>query len=121
MERSQACKWHLLPEEHKGRDKLIQQKKERERSYLTRWRAQMEGQVRIQKASKQGREDSQSGECRETSQNAERKQASKQYSQTGEHRGRDKSGHGKQQVNKGNPPTGGGREWGQVRRQKESE
>ena len=101
-QKKRPSKRHSLSGNGRGRDKSGHGKKVTEQGVLTGWRRQREGQVRTQKQSDQARgthelETAEGG----TSQDMERKQLSKGHSQTGDGRGRDKSGHRKKPLRKG--------------------
>ena len=101
-ERKQPRKGHSLPGDHRRRDLSGHRKKVTKQGTLTSWRRQREGLVRTQKESKQARgthflETTKGGPC----QDMETKQLSKGHSLSGDHRGRDLSGHGKKVTKQG--------------------
>jgi len=119
-ERKQPSKAHSLPGDSRGRDKLGHRKKVTKQGALTSWRWQSEGQVRTRKESDQARhthflETAEGG----TSQDTETKQPSKVHSQTGDGRGRDKSGHGNKATKQGALTDWRRQREGQVRTRKE--
>src|SRR6267142_2753079 len=105
-------KRHSQAGEHRDTDKSGHGKNQSEQGALTNWRAQMDGQVRAQKKSKQTRgthflrskdgwtsKESKQGALTnwstdgQTSQDTERNQASEGHLLSREHRQTDKSGH----------------------------
>ena len=121
-ERKQLSKAHSQTGGSRGRDKSGQGKKVTKQGTLTDWRQQREGPVRTWKQSNQARcthklEMGEGG----TSQNTERKQLSKARSQTGDGRGREKSGHGKKVTKQGALTSWRRQRKGQVRTRIESD
>ena len=120
-ERKQLSKAHSLPGDGRERDKSGQGKKVTKQGTLTNWRWQREGQVRTRKENDQARhahrlEMAEGG----TSQGKKRKQPSKEHSQTGDGRGRDKSGHRNKVTKQGTLTNWRWEREGQVRTWKES-
>src|SRR6266850_2159102 len=113
---------HSHPEEYRGRDKSGHGNKQSKQGALTFWRVQRERQVRTQKQTEQARGthilESAEGE---TSQDTETNRASKGHSQTGECRGRDKSGHRYKPSKQGGLTNWRSQRERQVRTQKQTE
>jgi len=121
-ERKQPTKAHSPTGDGRGRDKSGHGKKATDQGTLTFWRWQREGQVRTRKESDRLRhthflEMAEGG----TSQDTERKRPTEGHSQTGDGRGRDKSGHRKKVTNQGTLTFWRWQREGQVRTQKESD
>ena len=142
-ERNQPSKEHSLPGDRIGGDKSGHRKKLTEGGALTLWRPHQEGQVRTQRETDQARgthflettlggtsQDKEINQARGThsletasggtSQDMKRNQLSKGHSQTGDHIGRDKSGHRKKQTKQGALTLWRPHQEVQVRTQKET-
>jgi hypothetical protein len=113
---------HSRTGDHIGRDKSGHGKNPTKRGTLTYWRPHLEGQVRTRKESDRARHthmlETASGG---TSQDTERIRPSKAHSRTGDHIGRDKSGHGKNPTERGSLTSWRPHREGQVRTRKESD
>ena len=113
-------KGYLLPGEGVGQ-KLGYRGKLTEQGALTSWRPQREGQVRAQKERDWEMGHTLPGDRRGKSHDMERNQLSKERSLPGDHRGGDKSGHGKKTTEQGALTSWRPQREGQVRTQKESD
>ena len=121
-ERNRATEGHSRPGECRSMDKSGHRKEQSDRGALTSWRVQIDGQVRTQKGTERprGTHILESAD-RWTSQDTERNRATEGHSQTGECRLMDKSGHGKEQSDRGALTTWRVQIDGQVRTRKGTE
>ena len=109
-------------EDRKGRDKSGHRNNPTGQGPLTDWRPHRVGQVRTQKESNRPRpthslKTAQGG----TSQNTERIRSTEAHSHTGDRTGRDKSGHGKNTIDRGQLTLWRPHREGQVRTREESD